>query len=67
MSKTSKHYLKSGKEYTGAVHRMNGQVHTGATHTASSKVLTHAKPKKAGKKWRSKYGISQILKRSQRR
>ena len=45
MSKTSKHYLKSGKEYTGAVHRMNGQVHTGATHSASSKVLTHTQPK----------------------
>jgi hypothetical protein len=47
MSKTSKHYLKSGKLYTGVVHRMNGQVHTGAKHTASSKVLTHTKPKKA--------------------
>ena len=50
MSKTSKHYLKSGKEYTGAVHKMNGQVHSGAKHTAASKVLTHSKPKKAGKK-----------------
>lgn len=46
MSAASKHYLKSGKLYTGAVHKMNGQVHTGATHTASSKVLTHTKPKK---------------------
>jgi len=46
MPKTSKHYLKSGKEYIGAVHKMNGQVHTGAKHTASSKVLTHTKPKK---------------------
>ena len=45
MSKTSKHNLKSGKLYTGAVHKMNGQIHTGATHTASSKVLTHTKPK----------------------
>jgi len=49
MSKTSKHYLKSGKEYKGAVHRMDGQVHTGAKHTASSKVLTHSKPKKVKK------------------
>ena len=47
MSKTSKHYLKSGKEYKGAVHKMNGQIHTGAKHTASSKVVTHSKPKKA--------------------
>jgi len=47
MAASSKHYLKSGKLYTGAVHRMNGQVHTGAKHTASSKVLTHKKPKKA--------------------
>lgn len=47
MPKTSKHYLKSGKEYKGAVHKMNGQVHTGATHSASSKVLTHTNPKKA--------------------
>ena len=46
MSKTSKHYLKSGKLYVGAVHRMNGKVHTGATHSTSSKVLTHTKPKK---------------------
>jgi uncharacterized protein (DUF169 family) len=46
MSKTAKHYLKNGKEYTGAVHKMNGQVHTGAKHTAASKVLTHTNPKK---------------------
>jgi len=46
MSKTSKYYLKSGKLYTGAVHKMNGQIHTGTKHTASSKVLTHSKPKK---------------------
>ena len=49
MSKTSKHYLKSGKEYTGAVHKMNGQIHTGAKHTVSSKVVTHTKPKKVNK------------------
>lgn len=46
MPKASKHYLASGKEYTGAVHKMNGQVHTGAKHSASSKVLIHSKPKK---------------------
>ena len=46
MAKTTKHYLKSGKLYTGPTHKMNGQVHTGATHTASSKVLVHTKPKK---------------------
>mgnify|MGYP006893620263 CR=1 FL=1 len=45
MGATSKHYTKSGKQYTGAVHKMNGQVHTGAKHTASSKPLTHSKPK----------------------
>ena len=47
MSKTSKHYLKSGKEYKGAIHKMNGQIHTGAKHSASSKIVTHTKPKKA--------------------
>jgi hypothetical protein len=46
MAKGVKHYLKSGKEYTGATHKMNGQIHTGAKHTASSKILTHTKPKK---------------------
>lgn len=46
MSKSSKHYLPSGKLYTGAVHKMNGQVHSGASHTASSKLLSHAMPKK---------------------
>lgn len=48
MTKSSKHYLASGKEYKGAVHKMGGQIHTGAKHTASSKVVTHRKPK--GKK-----------------
>ena len=47
MSKTSKHYLSTGKEYTGAIHKMNGKPFTGATHTASTKPLTHTKPKKA--------------------
>jgi hypothetical protein len=45
MSASSKHYTKSGKLYTGAVHKMNGQIHSGAKHTSSSKVLTHSKPK----------------------
>ena len=40
-----KHYTKSGKLHTGAVHKMNGKIHTGAKHTASSKVLSHTKPK----------------------
>jgi hypothetical protein len=46
MVKKVKHYLKSGKEYKGPTHKMDGQVHTGAKHTASSKVLVHKKPKK---------------------
>jgi hypothetical protein len=46
MAKTSKHYLPSGKEYKGAVHKTNGKLMTGAKHTASSKTLTHTKPKK---------------------
>jgi hypothetical protein len=45
MSKISKHYLASGKLYTGATHKMSGKIHTGAKHTASSKVLTHTKSK----------------------
>jgi hypothetical protein len=47
MSKSSTHYLKSGKVYTGPIHKMNGKPFTGATHTASTKPLTHTKPKKA--------------------
>lgn len=50
MAKTSKHYLSSGKLFTGATHKMNGQIHTGASHTASSKVLSHSKPKAKAKK-----------------
>jgi len=49
MSAGSKHYMKSGKVHTGAVHKMNGKIHTGAKHTASSKPLTHSKPKKPKK------------------
>jgi hypothetical protein len=46
MSKTSKYYLKSGKLYTGPIHKTGGKPMTGATHTAASKPLTHTKPKK---------------------
>jgi hypothetical protein len=46
MGKSSKHYLPNGKEYMGAIHKMDGKPHTGAKHTASSKVLKHTKPKK---------------------
>jgi len=46
MAKSSKHYLPSGKEHKGAVHRMNGQLHSGAKHTSSSKILKHDKPAK---------------------
>jgi len=45
MGASSKHYTKSGKLHTGAVHKIGGKVMTGATHTASSKLLTHTKPK----------------------
>lgn len=49
MAKASKHYLKSGKEYTGATHKMpDGTLHTGAKHTPASKPLKHTKPKKKG-------------------
>ena len=46
MGKSSKHYLANGKEYTGAVHKMDGKPYSGAKHSASSKALKHAKPKK---------------------
>lgn len=46
MAKGSKHYLPSGRLYTGATHKMKGKLHSGAKHTASSKVLSHTKPKK---------------------
>lgn len=46
MAKGSKHYLPSGKLYTGSTHKMDGKVHSGATHTAASKVLSHTPPKK---------------------
>ena len=44
MGKGVKHYLKSGKEFTGAYHKMpNGKLHTGKNHTVSSKPLVHFK------------------------
>lgn len=44
MGAKSKHYLKSGKEYKGAYHKMpGGKIHTGKSHTASSKPLVHFK------------------------
>jgi hypothetical protein len=46
MSKSAKHYLPSGKLYTGATHKMGGELHTGATHTAKSQKLSHTPTKK---------------------
>lgn len=45
MSKSSKHYLASGKVYTGPIHKMGNKVMTGAKHTAKSQKLTHTPPK----------------------
>lgn len=45
MSKSAKHYLPSGKEYTGPTHKMGGELHTGKVHTSKSKKLSHKKPK----------------------
>ena len=37
-----KHYLKDGKVYKGAVHKMpNGQIHSGKNHMKSSKRIFH--------------------------
>lgn len=44
------YYLKSGKKWTGKVHRMNGQVHTGAKHSSASKIVTTKKPGGGGKR-----------------
>lgn len=46
MSKSAKHYLPSGKLYSGATHKMGGELHTGATHTAKSQKLSHTPAKK---------------------
>jgi len=43
MSKSAKHYLESGKAYTGPVHKMDGELHTGAEHSDKSQKLTHSK------------------------
>ena len=44
MAKGVKHYLKSGVEYTGPMHKMpNGSMHTGRTHTPNSKLVVHFK------------------------
>lgn len=45
MSKSAKHYLPSGKVYTGPTHKMGKELHTGKTHTSRSKKLTHKPPK----------------------
>jgi hypothetical protein len=42
------YYLPNGKEYKGAVHRMDGQIHTGEKHTKASKVVTMKKPAMRG-------------------
>ena len=49
MSKSAKHYLPSGKQYTGPTHKSGKVLMTGAKHTAKSQVLSHSplkKPKK---------------------
>jgi len=44
MAKGTKHYFKTGKEFTGNVHKMpNGQIHTGKTHGKTSKPVVHFK------------------------
>lgn len=48
MSKSAKHYLPNGKEYSGPLHKMGAALHTGAKHSAKSQKLTHTPPK--GKK-----------------
>ena len=43
MAKNKPHYLPSGKEYKGPIHKTNGKPMTGATHTKTSKMLSHKK------------------------
>ena len=44
MGAGTKHYLKNGKEFKGAHHKMpNGQLHTGLTHGKTSVRLFHEK------------------------
>lgn len=45
MSKSAKHYLPNGKEYTGPMHKMGSELHTGAKHSVKSQKLTHTPPK----------------------
>jgi len=49
MSKSAKHYLESGKAYSGPVHKMGKEVMTGSVHTAKSQKLMHSKPGEANK------------------
>ena len=42
MAKGVKHYLKDGKVWKGAYHKMpNGKLHTNKTHTKTSKPVFH--------------------------
>ena len=42
MAKCVKHYLKDGKVWKGAYHKMpNGKLHTNKTHTKTSKPVFH--------------------------
>lgn len=45
-----KHYLKSGKEWTGATHKMPSGLFTGKEHTKTSIKLVHFKDIKDKKK-----------------
>lgn len=45
MSKSAKHFLPNGKEYTGPMHKMGTELHTGAKHSAKSQKLSHTPPK----------------------
>ena len=45
MSKSAKHYLPNGKEYTGPTHKLGATIMTGAKHTDKSQKLGHAPPK----------------------
>jgi len=46
VAKNQKHYLPSGKEYTGPTHKTKGKLMSGVKHTTASKILIHNKPKK---------------------
>ena len=58
MGMSVKHYLRDGKEWKGAYHKMkNGALHTNKTHTQTSKPIFHygdlgkAAKKKAKSSW----------------